>query len=137
MGPLNLPNFAKFRRYSGIMVKIRDEISGEIGRGFTISKPITAADRKRLDKGVGIIKKVLKKAGAESSDIIVLDPLGAHPSASCRIGEVVDSNLATRIPGLHCCDASVFPQALGLPTVWTIVALGKRLACYLNNRMGG
>jgi len=132
MGPLNLPNFAKFRRYSGIMVKIRDEISGQVCQGNTFSKPITATDRKRLDKGVGIIKKVLKKAGAKSSDIIALDPLGAHPSASCRIGEVVDSNLATRIPGLYCCDASVFPQALGLPTVWTIVALGKRLAGYLN-----
>jgi choline dehydrogenase-like flavoprotein len=137
MGPLNLPNFAKFRRYSGIMVKIRDEISGEIIRGYTISKPITAADRKRLDKGVGIVKKVLEKAGAKSSDVIALDPLGAHPSASCRIGEAVDSNLATRINGLYCCDASVFPQALGLPTVWTIVALGKRLARHLDNHHGG
>ena len=137
MGPLNLPNFAKFRRYSGIMVKIRDDISGEICQGHAFSKPITAADHKRLDKGVGIIKKVLEKAGAKSSDIIALDPLGAHPSASCRIGEILDSNLATRIPGLYCCDASVFPQALGLPTVWTIVALGKRLAGYLNNHLGG
>ncbi len=90
-----------------------------------------------MDKGVGIVKKVLEKAGAKSSDVIALDPLGAHPSASCRIGEAVDSNLATRINGLYCCDASVFPQALGLPTVWTIVALGKRLARHLDNHHGG
>lgn len=131
MGPGSLPKFANFWRYSGIMVKIRDEISGEIYRGSTFSKPITAMDQKRLNKGVGIIKNVLKKAGAKESEIISLDPLGAHPSASCRIGEVVDQNLATRIAGLYCCDASVFPQALGLPVVWTIAALGKRLANHL------
>jgi choline dehydrogenase-like flavoprotein len=133
MGPGSLAKFTNFRRYSGIMVKIRDEISGKIYTGNAFSKPITVADRKRLDKGVGIIKKVLKKAGAKESDIISLNPLGAHPSASCRIGEVVDHNLATRIAGLYCCDASVFPQALGLPVVWTIAALGKRLARHLGN----
>lgn len=127
----SLLKIANFWQYSGIMVKIRDEICGEIYTGNEFSKPITASDRKRLDKGVGIIKNVLKKAGARESDIIALAPLGAHPSASCRIGEVLDQNLATRISRLYCCDTSVFPQALGLPTVWTIAALGKRLAHHL------
>lgn len=131
MGPGSLPKFAHFWRYSGIMVKIRDEISGEIYRGSAFSKPITARDRARLDTGVGIIRRVFGKAGAREEDIIVLAPLGAHPSASCRIGEVVDGNLATRITGLYCCDASVFPEALGLPVVWTLAALGKRLARHL------
>jgi choline dehydrogenase-like flavoprotein len=134
MSPGSLPKFAHFRRYSGIMVKVRDEISGEIYRGGAFSKPITERDRKRLDKGVGIIKRVLVKAGAREKDIITLAPLGAHPSASCRIGEVVDGNLATRIPGLFCCDASVFPEALGLPVVWTLAALGKRLARHLGRQ---
>jgi len=137
MGPGHLPRFADFRRYAGIMVKIRDEISGEVLPGGAFSKPVTPADRRRLDKGVGIIRKILVKAGAREADIVVLDPLGAHPSASCRIGEVVDGNLATRIPGLYCCDASVFPEALGLPVVWTIAALGKRLARHLGGAGAG
>jgi len=44
----------------------------------------------------------------------------------------VDSNLETEIENLYCCDSSVFPDALGLPVVWTTVALGKRLSKHLN-----
>lgn len=127
---LNFPNFWK---YSGIMVKIRDETTGRLDSGLSFSKPVTKNDRLRLGKGVGIIKKILKNAGAEEDSIIALNPSGAHPSATCRIGEVVDQNLETRIENLYCCDASVFPSSLGLPVVWTAVSLGKRLAKHLLN----
>lgn len=135
MGPRYLPKFPDFWRYSGIMVKIRDEISGKIDKGTSFSKPVTEMDKKRLDKGVGIIKNVFRKAGASDDSIIALKPSGAHPSASCRIGEVVDSNLETEIKNLYCCDASVFPAALGLPVVWTVASLGKRLAGHLDRRL--
>lgn len=135
LGATSLPKFTGFRQYSGIMVKIRDTISGEIFDGASFSKPVTEADQKKLNKGVGIIKEVLKKAGAKDDSIIALPPSGAHPSASCRIGEVVDANLETRFPNLYCCDASVLPVAMGLPVVWTLAALGKRLANHLNKRI--
>ncbi|HUN56327.1 MAG TPA: FAD-dependent oxidoreductase [Smithella sp.] len=134
-GIASVPKFANFWKYSGIMVKIRDEISGEIFQGTSFSKPVTPKDQKKLDKGVSIITKVLKKAGAKEESIVVLKPSGAHPSASCRIGEVVDSNLETKFQNLYCCDASVLPAALGLPIVWTVAALGKRLAERLNERL--
>lgn len=136
LGITNIPKFANFWQYSGIMVKIRDEISGEIFKETSFSKPVTEVDRKKLNKGVGIIKQVLKKAGAKDDSIIALRPSGAHPSASCRIGEVVDTNLETRFRNLYCCDASVMPTALGLPVVWTVASLGKRLARHLNERIG-
>jgi len=136
-GIANIPKFANFWKYSGIMVKISDEISGEIFEGTSFSKPVTEKDRKKLDKGVSIIKKVLKQAGAKEESILALKPSGAHPSASCRIGEVVDSNLETKFKNLYCCDASVLPAALGLPVVWTIAALGKRLAGHLNEKLDG
>lgn len=136
LGITNLPKFPNFWQYSGIMVKVRDEISGEIFQGTSFSKPVTEADRKKLAKGVWIIKKVLKQAGAKEENIVVLRPSGAHPSASCRIGEVVDKNLETRFRNLYCCDASVMPTALGLPIVWTVASLGKRLANHLNERLG-
>jgi choline dehydrogenase-like flavoprotein len=135
MGPRYLPKFPDFWRYSGIMVKIRDEISGQIYKGTSFSKPVTETDKKRLDKGVGIIKDIFRKAGADDDSIIALKPSGAHPSASCRIGEVVDSNLETEIKNLYCCDASVFPEALGLPVVWTVASLGKRLAKHLDQQL--
>jgi choline dehydrogenase-like flavoprotein len=135
MGPQYLLNFPNFWRYSGIMVKIRDEISGELYRGTSFSKPVTDEDSKKLDKGVDIIKTIFRKAGAKDDSIIALRPSGAHPSASCRIGEVVDTNLQTEIKNLYCCDASVFPSALGLPVVWTVAALGKRLANHLDSQL--
>jgi choline dehydrogenase-like flavoprotein len=45
----------------------------------------------------------------------------------------VDTNLETKFRNLYCCDASVMPAALGLPVVWTVAALGKRLAHRLGN----
>ena len=59
----------------------------------------------------------------------------ADPSATCRIGVVIDKNLETQIKDLYCCDASVFPSSLGAPVVWTVVSLGKRLSKHLDSRL--
>lgn len=131
MGLKALSKFPKFWQYTGIMVKIRDEKAGQLFKGTDFSKPLTRTDRLRLDKGIEIIKKIFKRAGARMDSIFALDPSGAHPSASCPIGTVVDKNLETAIQNLFCCDASVYPTSLGNPTVWTSVSLGKRLVKYL------
>jgi choline dehydrogenase-like flavoprotein len=133
-GPRQLPRFINFPRYTGIMVKVADEVAGEVVSDASFSKPMTERDKKRLAKGVSIIRRILGKLGAPDHSIIELPPIGAHPSATCRIGVVVDKNLETRIKNLFVCDSSVFPQSLGLPVVWTAAALGKRLAAHLNGR---
>lgn len=135
MGIKYLPKFPNFWKYSGLMVKIRDETVGEVFKDMSFSKPVTETDRKKLDKGVDIIKRILRKAGAKEDTILALDPSGAHPSATCRIGDVVDSNLETSIENLYCCDASVFPSSLGTPTVWTVVSLAKRLSRHLDSEL--
>jgi choline dehydrogenase-like flavoprotein len=56
---------------------------------------------------------------------------GAHPGGTARIGDVVDHDLQTRIRNLYVCDASAIPEALDLPVVLTVIALGKRLAAHL------
>lgn len=133
-----LQHFSKlrqFRNYTGVMVKVQDETEGEIYPGGSFSKPITMQDRKRLDKGVVLIRKILKKVGAREDSILALNPIGTHPSAACRIGEVVDSDLETRILHLYCCDAGVLPRSLGVPLIWTLAALGKRLGTHLGRRL--
>lgn len=135
MGLKYLPRFLQYGNISGIMVKIKDEVKGELFSESSFSKPITKAEQMKLDKGVEIIKKVFKKAGAKDDTVFAMKPTGAHPSCTCRIGEVVDSNLETKIRSLYCCDASVFPSAMGAPTVWTIVSLGKRLAKHIDQRL--
>lgn len=137
-GPRYLPRLKDAFRFTGIMVKIRDELQGEIFPNkvlFQFSKAPTEQDKKRLNKGVDIIKKVLKKAGAPEDSILAFNPSGAHPSSSCRIGVVVNTDLETQIENLYCCDASVLPSSLGLPVVWTAVSLGKRLAKHLDETL--
>jgi len=135
MGPKYLTNFPRFWNLSGIMVKVRDETAGKLYKGVSFSKNVSKIDQMKLDKGVDIIKKVFRQAGAKDASLLALNAQGAHPSATCRIGDVVDSNLETEIKNLYCCDASVFPSSLGLPTIWTIVSLGKRLGRYLDARL--
>ena len=83
----------------------------------------------------GFRSKVFKKAGAKESSVYPMKAAGAHPSATCRIGVVIDKNLETQIRDLYCCDASVFPSSLGAPVVWTVVSLGKRLSKHLDRKM--
>ncbi|MCX5852873.1 MAG: GMC family oxidoreductase N-terminal domain-containing protein [Deltaproteobacteria bacterium] len=125
-------------RSTGIMVKVQDELAGEIYPDnffYMASKTPSERDKKRLKKGADIVKRVLRRAGATDNSFMELPPMGAHPSATCRINDTVDKNLQTRIENLYCCDASVVPESLGEPVVWTVVALGKRLAKHLDAQL--
>jgi choline dehydrogenase-like flavoprotein len=44
---------------------------------------------------------------------------------------MVDGDLQTAVKNLYVCDASVFPEALGQPTVLTIISFAKRLSEHL------
>ncbi len=133
--PRNWWHFKDNMKMSWIMIKIQDEMGGEIypeKRFFGFSKPISKRDRQRLDMGTEKAKKILRRMGANESSIYVCPPIGAHPCGTCPVGTVLDSNLETRIKNLYCCDASVVHRSMGLPVVWTAVTLGKRLSKHLN-----
>jgi len=138
MGPQHLPWARNAFRYTGLMVKIQDERNGEIypeNKLFNYSKKVTRNDQLKIDKGVDIMKKILRKVGCPDDSIKVLNPEGAHPSATCRIGDIVDTNLETEIKNLYVCSASVVPEALGLPMVWTVASLGKKLSKHLEKTL--
>jgi choline dehydrogenase-like flavoprotein len=118
-------------RMLGVMVKIKDDISGSITLDGEISKPLTEADRFRLNHGAIVARKILVRAGADPDSIFITPLRGTHPSGTVRFGQMVDANLQTEVKNLYVCDASVFPEALDRPTVLTILALGKRLAAHL------
>jgi choline dehydrogenase-like flavoprotein len=118
----------RWGRTLGVMIKLRDELSGGIDARGRVSKGVTAGDAARLDRAELNARRILVAAGC-STDTLIRTPMrGTHPSATARIGDVVDSELQTRVRNLHVCDASVFPEALGRPTVLTIMALAVRLA---------
>jgi choline dehydrogenase-like flavoprotein len=126
--PLSWP---KWKHLLGVMVKLKDDLSGRLYPDGRISKPLTPSDRERLTEAEEIGRRILLKAGAGSGEIFTTPLRGTHPSATVRIGELLDTDLASEIPGLYVCDASVFPEALGQPTVLTIIALARRLARHL------
>jgi len=115
----------------GVMIKLKDDVSGGVFPDGRIRKPLTPSDRERLGQAEQACRKILVRAGAEPSSIFSTPLRGTHPSGTVRIGTHVDTHLATPVRGLYVCDASVFPEALDRPTVLTIVALGKRLARHL------
>lgn len=116
------------RRTLSIMVKIRDEIGGSIGPRW-IDKRLQSSDRRKLEEGVGMARDILAAAGARQ--VFKTWHFAAHPGGSVRIGDGVDSDLRSAAAGLYVCDASVIPQAWGLPPTLTLLCLGKRLGAHL------
>jgi choline dehydrogenase-like flavoprotein len=117
------------RRTLSVMVKIRDEIGGSVGPRWA-SKPLTASDRLKLDSGEEMARAVLAAAGA--TQVFQSRHFAAHPGGSVRIGDGVDSDLqASGAANLFVCDASVIPQAWGLPPTLTLLCLGTRLGAHL------
>jgi choline dehydrogenase-like flavoprotein len=130
-GPSYLLSWRKYRHTIGVMIKVTDEVSGMVSIERRVSKPMTERDRERLHHATVISRQILVKAGCDPDSIYVSRLRGTHPSATVRLGEMVDNDLQTSVKNLYVCDASVFPEALGLPTVLTIISFAKRLSDHL------
>jgi choline dehydrogenase-like flavoprotein len=130
-GPAYPLTWLRWGRTFGVMIKLKDQVSGHIDDHGRISKGLTHSDRQRLESAERTATRILTAAGCRSDSIFTTPLRGTHPSATVRIGTSVDADLQTRIPGLYVCDASVFPEALARPTVLTIIALARRLAARL------
>ncbi len=131
-GPVYSLTWHRWGRTLGIMIKLKDEISGIVSEDSQIHKGLTVNDQQRLARAESTARKILLKAGC-SPDTIFTTPLrGTHPSGTVRIGHILTTDLETEIKNLYVCDASVFPEALARPTVLTIISLAKRLAEKLN-----
>jgi choline dehydrogenase-like flavoprotein len=128
-----LLNWLRWNQLLGIMIKLKDDISGGVFPDGKISKPLTDRDSERLNEAYEVCKRILVEAGAAKSSIFMRPFIGTHPSGSVRVGELLDTRLQTEVKGLYVCDASVFPESLDRPTVLTIIGLAKRLAGHLLN----
>jgi choline dehydrogenase-like flavoprotein len=124
-------SWVNYRKLMGVMIKIKDEISGGISMEGRISKPLTDRDRFKLNHASIVSRRILIEAGCDPDSIFVGPLRGTHPSATVRIGEMLDGNLQAELEDLYVCDASCFPEALDRPTVLTIIGLGKRLSSHL------
>jgi choline dehydrogenase-like flavoprotein len=130
-GPKYPLYWPRWNNILGVMIKLKDEISGGVFQNGKISKPLTVNDRVRLGLAEQVCRRILVEAGTDPRSIFMTPLRGTHPSGTVRIGTMLDTNLQTKVRGLYACDASVFPEALGRPTVLTIIGLAKRLAQHL------
>jgi len=111
-----------------IMVKAKDGLGGRIN-GNNIRKPFTTTERNKLLHGYERARKILTNAGAK--DIYKTWWIASHPGGTCKINDIIDSNLKTEFDNLYVCDCSVIPDEWGRPPVLSILGLGKRLAKHL------
>lgn len=116
------------------MIKVPDNLKGHVYLN-EVQKGIDFEDASLLARGAAIAGSILVKAGADIKSISSTHVRGAHLIASARIGDVVDSNLETEIKNLYVADGSVLPKAPGLPPIYTILALSRRLGQYLRNNI--
>lgn len=130
LASLKFGHMFKFEQGLGIGVKIFDELGGSIDDNGKMNKPLTDADRAKLKKGEKAAIEILKQAGATKIFTGDLTSAG-HVGGLVRIGEDIDANLQTRVPGLYVCDGSVIPEtSRGTPTV-PILCLAEYLAEHL------
>lgn len=132
-GVSNAVKVLSYNRMVGILVKVKDQLDGYVDINGNVSKSLTQADLDKINRGAEISRDILVAAGCPKDTIVNGEIRGAHPSGTCRIGDVVNDNLETEIKNLYVCDASVFPEALDRPTVITIIAMGKRLVRHILN----
>jgi choline dehydrogenase-like flavoprotein len=116
----------RYRQSLMIMVKIRDDILGEIRSNGRAWRHFSAADKAKMHEGMGKARHILEAAGGRG---VFFSPwLAAHPGGSVRLGHLLDARLACQVPNLHVCDASAIPEPWGLPPTVAILSLAKYLA---------
>jgi choline dehydrogenase-like flavoprotein len=121
-----------YTRRLSIMIKIRDQLGGRITGKGGVRKKLSAIDKKKLLNGYERAKKILSNAGA--TNIFKTWYTATHPGGTAKLGDIVDSNLQTKINNLYVCDCSVIPEPWGLPPTLTLLSLGKRLATHIAER---
>ncbi|MCB2149423.1 MAG: GMC family oxidoreductase N-terminal domain-containing protein [Deltaproteobacteria bacterium] len=121
-----------YKRRLSIMIKIRDQLGGRITGKGCVRKQLSAIDKNKLLNGYERARKILGNAGAKN--IFKTWYTATHPGGTAKLGDIVDSNLQTKINHLYVCDCSVIPEPWGLPPTLTLLSLGKRLATHIAER---
>ena len=117
-----------------LMIKVPDNLKGHVYMNEVV-KGIDFDDASLLARGAAIAGNILVEAGADIESLCSTHVRGAHLISSARIGDIVDSNLESSVKNLFVADGSVLPCAPGLPPIYTILALSRRLGQYLADKL--
>ena len=119
----------------GVMVKIADEGGGRV-HGRRIVTRMTRADTERLAEGAALAREMLRGIGIDPASTFEGVLNGGHPGGTLPLTRSTAGSLHDdRLPeNVYVADATLFPRALGLPPILTIVALAKRISRVLVDR---
>lgn len=112
-----------------IMIKLSDSSSGA-SRSRKIEKDLTLTDQERLKAGVSDCKAILGKMGVAENDIFLGTLNAGHPGGMLPLTSEESKSFHNRhLPeNLYIADATLLPESMGNPPIWTILALAKRIA---------
>ncbi|MCD8189536.1 MAG: FAD-dependent oxidoreductase [Clostridiales bacterium] len=112
-----------------IMIKLSDSSFGA-SRSQRVEKELTLTDQERLKEGVSDCKAILGKMGVAENDIFLGTLNAGHPGGMLPLtSEESKSFHNRRLPeNLYIADATLLPESMGNPPIWTILALAKRIA---------
>lgn len=114
---------------ASLMIKLADVEQGDVHHG-KMRKTLTPLDHQRLQQGVGDCREILMRMGAKADDIFLGTLNAGHPGGMLPLSQAEAATLHSPLlpDNLYVCDATILPQALGLPPMLTIMALAKRMA---------
>ncbi len=112
-----------------MMIKLADSSVGD-SDGKRPVKELTERDRERLKTAVEDCKAILGKLGIAEEDMFLGTLNAGHPGGMLPLTAAeAESFHNPRLPeNLYVADATLFPESLGNPPIWTILAMAKRVA---------
>lgn len=112
-----------------LMIKLADTEQGDVHDGH-MQKTLTAVDHQYLKQGVEDCREILLRMGVREQDIFLGSLNAGHPGGMLPLTEAEAQTLHSPLlpANLYVADATILPQALGLPPILTIMALAKRIA---------
>ena len=112
-----------------LMIKMADEEQGDVVKG-KVRKTLTDRDKAILQHGVNDCTEILLSMGAKKQDLILGTLNSGHPGGMLPLTSAEAESLHSPLlpDNLYVADASLLPQALGLPPILTIMALAKRIS---------
>ena len=111
-----------------LMIKLADVEQGDVHHN-KMQKQLTPLDHQRLQQGVSDCREILMRLGANEQDIFLGTLNAGHPGGMLPLTPAEATTLHSPLlpDNLYVCDATILPQALGLPPMLTIMALAKRI----------
>jgi ferredoxin len=123
------------RNILSLMIKLADINQGSIS-AKKVDKNLTNEDKKHLQQGVDLCTEIFKKMDVKKQDLFLGTINAGHPGGMFPLTEnEADTFHHSALPeNLYIADATLIPKSLGMPPIFTIIAIAKRVSKLLKQK---